>query len=113
MTIQYYLIHNNDLIRKERMINEFIKAGINLDDIKWIIKPERNEITMEFINKFVADGITKTNNRYINAQNELSIGVMICSFKHYLALAYGGDNHCKEVADNQLIYELRNFIKKI
>ena len=86
MKIQYYLIHNNDLIRKERMINEFIKAGINLDDIKWIIKPERNEITMEFINKFVAGGITKTNNRYINAQNELSLGVMICSFKHYLAL---------------------------
>lgn len=86
MKIQYYLIHNNDINRKERMINEFKKANINLDDVIWILKPERNDITREFIENVVAEGITKTCGIDTYAQYQLSIGGIICSYKHYLAL---------------------------
>jgi GR25 family glycosyltransferase involved in LPS biosynthesis len=86
MRIQYYLIHNNDIRREERMIEEFRKGNIKIDDVKWILKPTRREITRDFIEKYVARGITKTCGIDTNAQTQLSVGGMICTYKHYLAL---------------------------
>jgi GR25 family glycosyltransferase involved in LPS biosynthesis len=86
MKVQYYLVHNNDPVRRNRMEKQFKQANLKNDQVKWIIQPERHEITLDFINQYVAEGITKTNNRYIVAQQELGIGAMICTYKHYLAI---------------------------
>jgi len=86
MKIQYYLIHNNEPLRRERLIKNLNISGIDPNNVKWIIKPERNEITRDFINKYVKEGVSITNDRLIHAQYDLSIGVIICTYKHYLCL---------------------------
>ena len=58
--MKYYLIHGTDKSRKDRMLNEFNKAGINNDDVTWILYPNRDDITYELRNSCVMHIPSKT-----------------------------------------------------
>jgi glycosyl transferase family 25 len=83
--IQFYLIHNGDPIRKEHMINQFKSKNIPLDKVKWILYPNKNDLTEDFINKIVTP-----------IPNNRPLGEISCTYKHYLAL--------KDIAENKYKY---------
>ena len=87
MNIKYYLIHGGDVERKEIMINEFKKWNFDLDNINWILHPNKNELTDELINKLIIKGPSMTANIPIDENLLLSRkGIISCTYKHYLAL---------------------------
>jgi hypothetical protein len=47
MNIKYYLIHGIDKERGPRMISEFKKWGLDNENIKWMLTPNKDEITNE------------------------------------------------------------------
>jgi GR25 family glycosyltransferase involved in LPS biosynthesis len=76
--IKYYLIHGIDKSRKDRMINEFKNANIDNDNVKWILHPNKDELSDELKNN-------------ISIQNSdqgifLTDGCISCTYKHFLAL---------------------------
>ena len=93
MNVKYYIIHNLNPSRKEKMDSLIEKYGIPEDDIKWIIHPNKNEITPEMRNKYVQQGITLTCGNLIGY---LKDGYVCCSIKHYLAL--------KDMVENEYEY---------
>lgn len=86
MNIQYYLIHGVDVSRKEHMINSFKRVNIDNNKVKWITYPNKDDITDDFISKYVASGITNTCGNNIDAQRQLRKGQISCTYKHYLCL---------------------------
>jgi GR25 family glycosyltransferase involved in LPS biosynthesis len=85
---KYYIIHGPDTARKEIMLNEFAKSGISNNDVKWIIYPNKDDITEEMRSLYLhpdADTCVKTKN-----------GLLSCTYKHYLAL--------KDIVDNNYEY---------
>jgi hypothetical protein len=52
MNIQWYLIHGIDNSRKDRMISEFEKYGLDNNNVKWVLHPNKNEISNEFRKKY-------------------------------------------------------------
>ena len=94
--MKYYLIHNLDENRGIRMINCLEKSNINIDDVKWLTYPNKEDITNEIINKYVAPGITYCNGIPINARLKMSRGLISCTLKHYLAL--------KDIVENNYEY---------
>ena len=95
--IQYYLIHNTDISRKNRMIEQFQKWGFNMNKIKWINHPNKDEISDELIDSLIIKepsyscGILIDPNRTRNLK-----GLVCCTYKHYLAL--------KDIVDNNYDY---------
>ena len=83
--INYYLIHGIDATRKDRMLNEFRQAGIDNQQVTWILHPNKNEISKELYTQLVNQQPSHTCGIYVHP-NSLSLGVTSCSFKHYLAL---------------------------
>ena len=45
MNIQYYLIHGVDSSRAFRMVSEFKKWGIEIEKVKWLLRPNKDEIS--------------------------------------------------------------------
>lgn len=86
MNIQYYLIHGVDGNRKDHMLQSFKRVNIDNDKVKWMLSPNKDQITDEIISQFVAPGITHTCGIAINAQNELSKGKISCTYKHFLCI---------------------------
>jgi len=84
--MKYYLIHNLDKDRKKRMLDSFIKANINNDDVIWMRYPNKEHITEEIIKNCVAEGLTYSNGTVIYAQQQMTKGLISCTLKHYLAL---------------------------
>lgn len=79
MNIKYYLIHGGDQKRKHNMQMEFDKWSFDTPEIKWILKPNKTDLTESFI-------------RTVVCQNPLSKaftnrkGAISCSYKHFLCL---------------------------
>jgi GR25 family glycosyltransferase involved in LPS biosynthesis len=87
MKIKYYIVHGIDSSRKERMICEFEKANIPIDNVLWMLKPNRDDITDKLKNE-----VTKPN---ANA-NILTNSLISCTYKHYLIM--------KDIVENQYDY---------
>jgi GR25 family glycosyltransferase involved in LPS biosynthesis len=83
--INYYLIHGIDSSRRERMQKEFLQAGIDNNEINWILHPNKNEISNELYRKIVNQQPSYTCGNYVHP-NSINLGVTSCSYKHYLAL---------------------------
>ena len=75
-TMKYYLIHGIDKSRKERMLDEFQRNGIDNDDVTWITYPNKDELTDELIEAVATP----------EAAYQLRPGQLSCTYKHYLAL---------------------------
>lgn len=84
MKIQYYIIHNGEKTRKETMTRLLKDNGVDMDDVKWILHPNKNEITSELKSKLV--------NKY------LKNGYISCTYKHYLSL--------KDIVENNYEYSV-------
>jgi GR25 family glycosyltransferase involved in LPS biosynthesis len=97
-SIKYYLIHNYlEPERKEIMISEFKKWGFELNNIKWMEHPNKNEITEEMINKLVIQQPSYTSNILVYPSRMiLRKGCISCTYKHYLCL--------KDIIDNNYDY---------
>lgn len=83
--IHYYLIHGVDPTRKDRMLNEFSQAGIDNNQVKWILHPNKNEISHELYSRVVNQQPSYTCGLMVHP-GSVNRGVTSCSFKHYLAL---------------------------
>lgn len=93
--IQYYLIHGIDKTREQRMINEFLSAGIDLSWVKWIRYPNKDEISDELYNQIVEKIPSYSCGNYVHGSS-VGRGVASCSYKHYLAL--------KDIVENNYEY---------
>ncbi len=93
--IQFYLVHNNDYQRRQRMEDEFRRNNLDNTKIKWILKPEKNDITDELKKQVLKSGLSESNYSMIDAYN-LPSGVIVCTLKHYAAL--------KDIVDNGYDY---------
>jgi GR25 family glycosyltransferase involved in LPS biosynthesis len=92
--IQYYIIHNLEIERKNIMLNEFKKWGFNLDKIKWLNYPNKNDITDDLVDKLI---IHPPNDLYFGGKYlKNSKGIISCTYKHYMAL--------KDIVDNDYDY---------
>jgi GR25 family glycosyltransferase involved in LPS biosynthesis len=87
MIIQYYLIHGGDPKRKQNMENEFEKWSFDSTKVKWVLHPNKDELTKEFIDKVVQQG----SNIFFNKKGAIS-----CSYKHFLCL--------KDIVENKYDY---------
>ena len=102
--MKYYLIHGVDSSRKQHMLNEFQKAGINNDDVQWIEGNNKDDLSAELIASIM------------NKEDRHCCGVLMpaggggirrgqisCSYKHYLALkdmVENGYEYCVIMEDN-------------
>lgn len=103
--MKYYLIHNLDENRRNRMLKCFENSNINYNDVTWLTYPNKEDITDDMIRKYVAPGITYCNNVQINAQFEMSRGVISCTLKHFLALkdiVYNNHEYAVIMEDNMI-----------
>lgn len=78
--IQFYLIHGPDVTRKSRMESEFIKAKIDPINVTWMVQPNKDELTPELISQITKPWIED------NVVRNLPLGVISCTYKHYLSL---------------------------
>ena len=96
-TIKYYLIHNTDPIRKNIMMNEFIKWNFDLENIKWVNHPNKNEMSDELINSIIIKVPSYSSGIYIPPERTRNaLGLISCTYKHYLSL--------KDIVDNDYDY---------
>jgi hypothetical protein len=87
--IQYYLIHNTDINRRNTMLQEFSKWEFDLDKIKWMNHPNKNEITDEFINSLIIQEPSYSSGIYVHPdrlRSEGGKGIVCCTYKHYMCL---------------------------
>jgi GR25 family glycosyltransferase involved in LPS biosynthesis len=77
------------------MEDEFRRNNLDNTKIKWILKPEKNDITDEVKKQVLKPGISECNYNMIDAYN-LPSGVIVCTLKHYAAL--------KDIVDNGYDY---------
>lgn len=93
MNLKYYLIHNLEDERKEIMNNEFSKWGFDLNNIKWIEHPNKDEISEDMINKLTIQTPSYTSGILVYPSRiVLRKGLISCTYKHYLCL--------KDIIDN-------------
>lgn len=95
--IKYYLIHGVDKQRGPRMIEEFNKWGLDNNKVKWILSPNKDEITIDMRNNLLIQSSSLTCGTYVypgcpNVGN----GKLSCTYKHYLAL--------KDIVENNYDY---------
>lgn len=99
MRIQYYLIHNGNEERKNILMNEFQKWGFDINNIKWIIHPNKEELNEELINNIVYQYPCESNGKFLYPSHILlRRGVISCTYKHYLAL--------KDIVENGYEYSV-------
>jgi len=85
--MKYYLIHNGNQERRDRMLKCFEDSNVNNDDVTWMIYPNGEDITDDLIKEIVAPGLTYYSNGIpTNAQQQMSKGLISCTYKHYLSL---------------------------
>lgn len=87
MSIQYYLIHGIDRSRKERMQSEFKKWGLNNDQVKWMLYPNKDEITSEMRHELLIQIPSLSCGIQLEAGcPNVGNGKLSCTYKHYLCL---------------------------
>ena len=82
--MKYYVIHNLESYRYENIINLLKDSKINIEDVKFINHPNKNELTYS---------IKKS---AVQKNSNLKDGWISCSYKHYLAL--------KDIVENEYEY---------
>ena len=82
--MKYYVIHNLESYRYENILNLLKDSKINLEDVKFINHPNKNELTYS-IKKYA-----------VQKNSNLKDGWISCSYKHYLAL--------KDIVENEYEY---------
>ena len=96
-SIKYYLIHNLDINRKNIMSEQFNKWGFDINNIKWVEYPNKDDLSDEFVNKLIiqedsySSGILVHPSRLRNSKALVS-----CTYKHYLCL--------KDIIENNYDY---------
>jgi GR25 family glycosyltransferase involved in LPS biosynthesis len=97
MNIQWYLIHGIDNSRKDRMISEFEKYGLDNNNVKWVLHPNKNEISNEFRKKVLMQNDSYScGTHYLPGCPNINNGQLACTYKHYLCL--------KDIVENQYDY---------
>lgn len=81
--IKYYIIHNLDPARKMKMDNLIQNYNIPEEDVCWVLRPNKDEITPEIREQYVQKGTTFSCGVPISY---LKDGYVCVTFKHYLAL---------------------------
>lgn len=74
MDIHYYIIHNLDPKRRDNMVALCQQYGIDEKDITWMLHPNKDELTPEFMSE------------YVPVECVLRLGYVSCTYKHYLSL---------------------------
>jgi GR25 family glycosyltransferase involved in LPS biosynthesis len=97
MSIQYYLIHGIDKQRGPRMIEEFKKWNLDNKKVKWILDPNKDDITYELRNSLLIQTPSYSCGTFTypgcpNIKN----GQISCTYKHYLCL--------KDIVENNYDY---------
>ena len=98
MHIQYYLIHNGEKLREEHMLESFKRVNIDNNKVKWMLHPNREEISEEFIKNNITPGSSSCCGMHINAQSSMKKGQISCTYKHYLCL--------KDIVENNYEYAI-------
>lgn len=97
MSIQYYLIHGIDASRKDRMLGEFEKWGLDNARVKWILTPNKHEISNEMRNSLLIQTESNSCGNYVPPGCPYTgNGVISCTYKHYLCL--------KDIVENNYDY---------
>ena len=87
MKIQYYLIHGVDESRKPKMLEQFKLWGLDNKNVKWMIYPNKYDLTEELVSKIVNQQPSISCGLFIGGGNySMRPGVISCTFKHYLSL---------------------------
>ena len=95
--VNYYLIHGLDKNREKIMMNEFKKWEFDLNKITWILHPNKNEITDEFIDSIIIKEPSYSSGVFIPpTRTKNAKGLVCCTYKHYLAL--------KDIVENNYEY---------
>lgn len=104
MKIKYYLISGVDRTRDQFMIDQFNKAKIDQEDVVWIKKPNKNDLTPELIKQI----FKKTN-------HNLKLGQISCTYKHYLALKNIVDNEIDlaVIMEDNIEFRTQNFPERL
>jgi len=85
--IQYYLIHGPDGSRKQRMIDEFAKWGLDNNEVKWILTPNKADIDDEFRKNVLCQEESSDGVNVIPAGcDNVTNGQVSCTYKHYLCI---------------------------
>jgi len=71
---KYYLIHNKEKYRKKHMFKLFEKYGVDLNQLKIIDYPNKDELTY------------KLKKQIVQKKSYMRDGWISCSYKHYLAI---------------------------
>lgn len=96
-SIQYYLIHGVDQQRGPRMMEEFQKCGLDNNDVKWILQPNKDKIDETFRNNVLIQEHSFSCGFYVEPKGSgISSDKISCSFKHYLCL--------KDIVENNYEY---------
>ena len=86
-SIKYYLIHGMDEERKNTMLNEFNKWEFDLDNIKWMEHPNKDEITDELLDSLIVHTYSYSSGVFIPpSRTRNAKGLVCCTYKHYLCL---------------------------
>jgi len=103
--IKFYLIHGVDPSRKDRMISEFNKANVPLDNITWILHPNKDELSDE-LKKSICSSDSST---------KITDGMISCSYKHYLALKdfCENDHDYAVIFEDNIFFTNRNVLSRI
>jgi GR25 family glycosyltransferase involved in LPS biosynthesis len=95
--IQYYLIHGVDQQRGPRMMEEFQNWGLDNNNVKWILQPNKDKIDDTFRNNVLIQEHSFSCGMYVEPKGlGISNGKISCSFKHYLCL--------KDIVENNYEY---------
>jgi len=84
MKVQYYIIHNGETTRRDTLIRLLTKNGGDMNDVKWVLHPNKGEISDELANKLTSKYLKK--------------GYISCSYKHFLSL--------KDIVENNYEYSV-------
>jgi len=71
---KYYVIHNLEKYRKDRITSALTKNGVNMSDVKFINYPNKKDLTYKIKKESVQKGI------------KIAEGWIAVTYKHYLAL---------------------------
>ena len=95
--IKYYLIHGLDLERKKTMLEEFNKWGFDLNNIKWMEHPNKDEITDELLDSLIINTDSYSSGVFIPpSRTRNAKGLVCCTYKHFLSL--------KDIVENDYDY---------
>ena len=81
---KYYVIHNLEKYRRERITTQLEQHGVDMRDVKFINYPNKKDLTYDIKKNFVQKGI------------KIKDGWIAVTYKHYLAL--------KDIVENSYPY---------